>query len=80
MLVLWKESYDKTRQHIKKLRLHFANKVRVVKALVFPVVMYGCDSWTIKTAKHRRIDALEWWCWRTLLRVPWTEGDQTSQS
>ena len=43
----------------------------LVKAMVFPVIMYGCDSWTIKKAEHRRIDAFEWWCWRRLLRVPW---------
>ena len=47
-------------------------KVRVVKAMVFPVVMYECESWTIKKAEHRRIDAFELWCWRRLLRVPWT--------
>ena len=47
-------------------------KVCVVKAMVFPVVMYGCESWTIKKTEHRRIDAFELWCWRRLLRVPWT--------
>ena len=47
-------------------------KVRLVKAMVFPVVMYGCESWTVKKAKHQRIDAFELWCWRRLLRVPWT--------
>ena len=47
-------------------------KVRLVKAVVFPVVMYGCESWTMKKAEHRRIDAFELWCWRRLLRVPWT--------
>ena len=47
-------------------------KVRLVKAMVFPVVMYGCESWTVKKAKLRRIDAFELWCWRRLLRVPWT--------
>ena len=47
-------------------------KVRLVKAMVFPVVMYGCEGWTIKKAEHRRIDAFELWCWRRLLRVPWT--------
>ena len=46
--------------------------VRLVKAMVFPVVMYGCESWTVKKAEHRRIDAFELWCWRRLLRVPWT--------
>ena len=47
-------------------------KVRPVKAMVFPVVMYGCESWTVKKAEHRRINAFELWCWRRLLRVPWT--------
>ena len=47
-------------------------KAHLVKAMVFPVVMYGCQSWTIKKAEHRRIDAFELWCWRRLLRVPWT--------
>ena len=47
-------------------------KVRLVKAMIFPVVMYGCESWTVKKAEHRRIDAFELWCWRRLLRVPWT--------
>ena len=54
-------------------------KVRLVKAVVFPVVMYGCESWTVKKAKCRRIDAFELWCWRRLLRVPWT-GRRSSQS
>ena len=47
-------------------------KVRLIKAMVFPVVMYGCESWTMKKAEHRRIDTFEPWCWRRLLRVPWT--------
>ena len=47
-------------------------KVRLVKAMVFPVVMYGCERWTVKKAEHRRIDAFQLWCWRRLLRVPWT--------
>ena len=55
-------------------------KVRLVKAMVFPVVMYGCENWTIKKAEHRRTDAFELCCWRRLLRVPWTEGDLTSPS
>ena len=54
-------------------------KVRLVKAMVFPVVMYGCESWTVKKAGHRRIDAFELWCWRRLLRVPWT-ARRSSQS
>ena len=49
-------------------------KVHLVKAMIFPVVMYGCESWTIKKSKHQRIDAFELWCWRRLLRVPWTAG------
>ena len=49
-----------------------STKVRLVKAMVFPVVMYGCERWTVKKAEHRRIDAFELWCWRRLLRVPWT--------
>ena len=49
-------------------------KVRLVKAMVFPVFMYGCESWTVKKAEHWRIDAFELWCWRRLLRVPWTAG------
>ena len=53
-------------------------KVRLVKAMVFPVVMYGCESWTIKKAECRRIDAFELWCWRRLLTVLWIEGDPTS--
>ena len=53
-------------------------KVCLVKALVFPVVMYGCESWTVKTAERRRIDAFELWCWRRLLRVPWTARRATS--
>ena len=72
MLTPWKESYDQFRQHIKKQRHYFANKVCLVKAMVFPVVMYGCESWTVKKAERRRIDAFELWCWRGLLRVPWT--------
>ena len=55
-------------------------KVRLVKAMVFPVVMYGCESWTIKKAEHRRIDAFELWCWRRLLRVPWTPTRRSNQS
>ena len=54
--------------------------VRTVKAMVFPVVMYGCESWTIKKAEHQRIDSFKLWCWRRLLKVPWTARSQTSQS
>ena len=71
-LAPWKKSYDKPTQHIKKQRHYFAMKGPSGQTMVFPVVMYGCESWTIKKAEHRRIDAFELWCWRTLLRVPWT--------
>ena len=70
MFAPWKESYNQPRQHIKKQRHYFPNKVHLVKGMVFPVVMYGCESWTIKKAEHRRIYAFELWCWRRLLRVP----------
>ena len=70
MLTPWKESYDQPRQHIKKQRHYFVNK-GLVKAMIFPVVMYGCESWTIKKAEHRKIDAFEMWCWRRLMRILW---------
>ena len=56
----------------KSRDITFPTKLHLVKAMVFPVVMYGCDSWTMKKAEHQRIDAFELWCWRRLLRVPWT--------
>ena len=83
-LTLWKKCYDQPRQHIKKQRHNFVNKVRLVKAMVFPVVMYGCESWTRKKVERQRIDAFELWCWRRLSRVPCkeiqpvhSEGDQS---
>ena len=57
---------------LKSRDITLPTKVRLVKAMVFPVVMYGCESWTVKKAEHQRIDAFELWCWRRLLRVPWT--------
>ena len=57
---------------LKSRDITLPTKVRLAKAMVFPVVMYGCESWTIKKAEHQRIDAFELWCWRSLLRVPWT--------
>ena len=72
MLVSWKKSCDKPRWHIKKQRHYIVTKIHLVKAMVFPVVMYGCESWTVKKAERQRIDAFELWCWRRLLRVPWT--------
>ena len=71
---------------LKSRDITLPKKVRVVKAMVFPVVMYGCENWTMKKAEHQRIDAFELWCWRRLLRIPWTakeiqpvhsEGDQS---
>ena len=70
MLAPWKKSYDKL-SILKSRDITLPTKVHLVKAMVFPVVMYGCENWTIKKAEHRRIDAFEWWCWRRLLRVPW---------
>ena len=57
---------------LKSRDITLPTKVRLVKAMVFPVVMYGCESWTVKKAERQRIDAFEVWCWRRLLRVPWT--------
>ena len=57
---------------LKSRDITLSTKVHLVKAMVFPVVMYGCESWSIKKAEHRRTDAFELWCWRRLLRVPWT--------
>ena len=64
---------------LKSRDVTFSTKVHLVKAMVFPVVMYGHESWTVKKAEHRRIDAFELWCWRRLLRVPWT-ARRSSQS
>ena len=78
-LAPWKKSYDRPRQHIKKQRYHLANKGPSVKAMVFPIVIYVCENWTIKKAECQRIDAFELWCWRRLLRVPLT-GRKSNQS
>ena len=71
-LLLGRKVMTQPRQHIQKQRHYFANKGLSSQGYVFPVVMYGCESWTIKRAEQRRIDAFELWCWRRLLRVPWT--------
>ena len=71
MLAPWKKSYDQPRQHVKKQRHYFTNK-DLSSQSYSPVVMYGCESWTIKKAEHQMINAFELWCWRRLLRVPWT--------
>ena len=72
MLAPWEKSYDQPRQHIKKQRHHFADKGLYSQGYGFPVVMYRCESWTIKKAECQRINAFEPWCWRRLWRVPWT--------
>ena len=69
MLAPWKESYDQSRQHIKKQQHYFSNKCPFSQTMVFAVVMYGCESWTIKKAEHCKIDAFELWCWRRLLTI-----------
>ena len=72
MLAPLKKSYDKPRQHVQSRDILLLTKAHVVKAMVFPVVMYGCESWTINKAEQWRIDAFKQWCWRRHLRVPWT--------
>ena len=67
----WKKSYDQL-SILKSRDVTLLTKVRLVKAMVFPVVMYGCESWAIKKAECQRIDTFEVWCWRRLLRVPWS--------
>ena len=64
---------------LKSRNITLPTKVHLVKAMVFPVVMYGCESWTVKKAEHRRINYFELWCWKRLLRVPWT-ARRSSQS
>ena len=72
MLAPWKKSYDQPRHIIKGRDITLQTQIHLAKAMIFPVVMYGCESWTIKKAEHWRIDAFELWCWRRLLRVSWT--------
>ena len=76
----WEEKMINLDSILKSRDITLPTKVHLVKAMVFPVAMYGCESWTIKKAERRRIDAFELWCWRRLLRVPWTAGDPTSPS
>ena len=71
-LAPWKKSYDKPRRHIKKQKHYLANKGLHSQRYNFPVVMYGCESWTVKKAECQSIDAFKLWCWRRLLGVPWT--------
>ena len=71
-LLLGRKAITNLDSVLKSRAITLPTKVRLVKAMVFPVVKYGCESWTVKKAEHRRIDAFELWCWRRLLRVPWT--------
>ena len=71
-LLLWRKVMANLDNILKSRDITLPAKVHLVKAMVFPVVMYGCESWTVKKAEHQKIDALELWCWRRLLRVPWT--------
>ena len=72
LLLLGRKAMTNPDSILKSRHIVLPTKVQVAKAMVFPVVMYGCENWTIKKAEHRRIDAFELWCWRRLLRVPWT--------
>ena len=78
-MFLQRKAMTKLDSILKSRDLTLPTKVPLVKAMVFPVVMYGCETWAIKKAEHRRIDAFELWCWRRLLRVPWT-ARRSSQS
>ena len=71
-LLLGRKAMTNLNSILKSRDITLPLKVHLVKAMVFPVVMYGCESWTIKKAEHQKIDAFELWCWRRLLRVPWT--------
>ena len=71
-LLLGRKAMTNVDSILKSIVITLSTKVHLVKAIVFPVVMYGCESWTIKKAEHQRIEAFELWCWRRLLRVPWT--------
>ena len=70
MLAPWKKSYHQPRQHIKSTGITLPTKVRLVTAMVFPVVLCGCENWTIRKAKHQRTDVFQLWCWRRFFRVP----------
>ena len=71
-LLLGRKAITNLDSILKSSDITLPTKIRLVKAMVFPVIMYGCESWTIKKAEHRRTDAFELWCWRRLLRIPWT--------
>ena len=77
-LLLGRKTMTNLDSILKSRDITLSTKVHLVKAMVFPLVMYGCESWTIKKAEHQTIDAFELWCWRRLLRVPWT-AERSSQ-
>ena len=79
-LLLGRKAMTNLDSLLKSIHITLLTKARLVKAMIFPVVIYGCESWTINKAEPQRIDAFELWCWRRLLRVLWTTGDQTNQS
>ena len=79
-LLLGRKAMTNLKSILKSRDITLPTRVRLVKAMVFPVVMYGCESWTIKKAEYRRIDAFELRCWRRLLRVPWTVLEKTLES
>ena len=80
LLLLGRRTMTNLDSTLKSRDITLPTKVHLFKAMVFPVVMYGCESWTLKKAEHRRTDAFEPRCWRRLLKVPWMQGDLTSQS
>ena len=79
-LAPWKKSHDQPRQRLKSRDITLLTNVHIAKAMVFPVVMDRCENWIIKKAECQRIDAFELWCWRRLLRVPWTSRRSTCPS
>ena len=79
-LFLGRKAMTNLDSELKSRDITLPTKVCIVKAMIFPVVLYGCESWTIKKAEHGRIDAFELWCWRRLLRVPWRLSSRSNQS
>ena len=79
-LLLGRKAMTHLNSILKSQDITLPTKIHLVKAMVFPLVVYGCQSWTIKKAEHQSIDAFKLWCWRRLLKFPWTARDQTSQS
>ena len=79
-LLLGRKTMTNLDSILKSRDVTLPTKVSLIKAMIFPVVMYGCETWTVRKAEHQRIDAFELWCWRRLLRVPGLQGDPTSPS